>query len=148
MRLPTDSKKRIFDIMIPCVTKSYWITLQVPFTADSPWCVSLENNVTDTSNTSNTEYSHSWYPSHCSFTNGRWRYSGLVVHRGRDMSSARLFQWHMSPTRRRGLSTRGNPDLHMDHKPATTATGGRAKKAGVSVKLWLAGIYFWCMPFL
>ena len=31
------------------------------------------------------------------------------------------------------------PDLH---KPATAATGGRVKKAGVCVKLWLAGIYF------
>ena len=28
-------------------------------------------------------------------------------------------------------------DLHK-----TTATGGRVKRAGVSVKLWLAGIYF------
>ena len=28
------------------------------------------------------------------------------------------------------------------HKPATAATGGRVKKAGVCVKLWLAGIYF------
>ena len=27
-------------------------------------------------------------------------------------------------------------------KPATAATGGRVKKAGVCVKLWLAGIYF------
>ena len=31
------------------------------------------------------------------------------------------------------------PDLL---KPATAATGGRVKKAGVCVKLWLAGIYF------
>ena len=28
------------------------------------------------------------------------------------------------------------------HKPATAATGGRVKKAGVCVKFWLAGIYF------
>ena len=27
-------------------------------------------------------------------------------------------------------------------KPATAATGGRGKKAGFCVKLWLAGIYF------
>ena len=27
-------------------------------------------------------------------------------------------------------------------KPATAATGGRVKKAGASVNLWLAGIYF------
>ena len=27
-------------------------------------------------------------------------------------------------------------------KPATAATGGRVKKAGDCVKLWLAGIYF------
>ena len=34
---------------------------------------------------------------------------------------------------------RKNTDLL---KPATAATGGRVKKAGVCVKLWLAGIYF------
>ena len=27
-------------------------------------------------------------------------------------------------------------------KPATAATGGRVKKAGVCVKLWLVGIHF------
>ena len=32
-----------------------------------------------------------------------------------------------------------SPDLL---KPATAATGGRVKKAGDCVKLWLAGIYF------
>ena len=33
-------------------------------------------------------------------------------------------------------------DVPVLHKPATTATVGRVKKAGVCVKLWLAGIYF------
>ena len=40
-------------------------------------------------------------------------------------------------------SCRGEADYETDLlKPATAATGGRVKKAGVCVKLWLAGIYF------
>ena len=38
-----------------------------------------------------------------------------------------------------GINGLGVADLL---KPATAATGGRVKKAGVCVKLWLAGIYF------
>ena len=41
-----------------------------------------------------------------------------------------------------GICTGPCPGTVWIHKPATAATGGRVKKAGDCVKLWLAGIYF------